>query len=71
MYSGYFQHVVHTENEVNELGGDAETCSPEERRLKRLEREDCRWDEEHYMYVRSHSVDPDIVLTGFQGGFCG
>lgn len=51
LHSGYFQHVAHTENEVNELGSDAETCPPDERRSKRLKHEDSRWDEEHYMYV--------------------
>ena len=49
MHSGYFRHVAHTENEVNELGVDAETCSPEERRARRLKHEDEKWDEEHYM----------------------
>ena len=49
MHSGYFRHVAHTENEVNELGIDAETCSPEERRARRLKHEDEKWDEEHYM----------------------
>ncbi|KIP01723.1 hypothetical protein PHLGIDRAFT_123107 [Phlebiopsis gigantea 11061_1 CR5-6] len=49
MYTGYFQHVGHTENEVNELGADAETCSPAERRTRRVRHEDGKWDEEHYM----------------------
>ncbi|KAJ7240381.1 SHQ1-domain-containing protein [Mycena haematopus] len=49
LYSGYFKHAAHTENEVNELGADAETCTVRERRLKRWRHEDEKWDEEHYM----------------------
>jgi len=49
MYTGYFTHVVHTENDVNELGDEAENCLPEERRRKRLKHEEMKWDEEHYM----------------------
>ncbi|TFK42945.1 SHQ1 protein-domain-containing protein [Crucibulum laeve] len=49
MHSGYFKHVTHTENEVNELGGEAETCTLKERRQKRIKHEDEKWDEEYYM----------------------
>ena len=49
MYSGYFRHVSHTENEVNELGADVESCSPEQRRKQRIKHEDDKFDEEHYM----------------------
>ncbi|RDB24070.1 Protein shq1 [Hypsizygus marmoreus] len=49
MHSGYFRHVTHTENEVNELGSDAETCTPSERRRRRSEHENKKWDEEYYM----------------------
>ncbi|KAJ7111162.1 SHQ1 protein-domain-containing protein [Mycena crocata] len=49
LYSGYFKHVSHTENEVNELGSDAETCIVQERRVRRWKHEDEKWDEEHYM----------------------
>ncbi|KAF7368746.1 SHQ1-domain-containing protein [Mycena venus] len=49
LHSGYFKHVAHTENEVNELGPDAETCTVRERRTRRWKREDEKWDEEHYM----------------------
>ncbi|TFK90431.1 SHQ1-domain-containing protein, partial [Polyporus arcularius HHB13444] len=49
MHSGYFSHVEHTENEVNELGVDAETCPPDERRRRRIKHEEEKWDEEHYM----------------------
>lgn len=48
-HSGYFAHVTHTENEVNELGADAETCSLAVRRSLRLKHEQDRWDEEHYI----------------------
>ncbi|GLB35367.1 putative SHQ1 protein [Lyophyllum shimeji] len=49
MHSGYFRHVTHTENEVNELGADAEVCTVAERRRKRLQHEEQKWDEEYYM----------------------
>ncbi|KAG6897304.1 hypothetical protein C0992_002746 [Termitomyces sp. T32_za158] len=49
MYSGYFRHVTHTENEVNELGDDAETSSVAARRQTRLRHEDDKFDEEYYM----------------------
>ncbi|KAG5647129.1 hypothetical protein DXG03_001084 [Asterophora parasitica] len=49
IHSGYFRHVAHTENEVNELGPDAETCTRAERRRRRVQHEDKKWDEEHYM----------------------
>ena len=49
MHSGYFRHVAHTENEVNELSADAETSTSEERRRRRLKHEEEKWDEEHYM----------------------
>ncbi|KAL4077345.1 SHQ1 protein-domain-containing protein [Scleroderma yunnanense] len=48
-FTGYFAHVAHTENEINELGNDVETCSVKERRARRLAHEDAKWDEEHYM----------------------
>ena len=49
MHSGYFRHVMHTENEVNELGADAETCSATARHQRRLQHEDDKFDEEYYM----------------------
>ncbi|KAJ3558479.1 hypothetical protein NM688_g899 [Phlebia brevispora] len=49
LYTGYFRHVQHTENEVNELGADAETCPPAERRQRRIKHEEEKWDEEYYM----------------------
>ncbi|KAL0579976.1 hypothetical protein V5O48_002060 [Marasmius crinis-equi] len=48
-YTGYFTNVSYTENEVNELGADAERCTREERRSKRITHEDEKWDVEHYM----------------------
>ncbi|KDR81812.1 hypothetical protein GALMADRAFT_221678 [Galerina marginata CBS 339.88] len=49
MYSGYLRHVTHTENEINELGDEAEECSNERRRARRVKHEDEKFDEEHYM----------------------
>ncbi|KAL0947096.1 hypothetical protein HGRIS_013236 [Hohenbuehelia grisea] len=49
MYTGYFKHISHTENEVDELGPDAEIIAPAERRKKRIAHENSKWDEEHYM----------------------
>lgn len=49
MYSGYFRHVSHTENEVNELGADADVRTVFERRQLREKHEEEKWDEEHYM----------------------
>ncbi|KAJ7202088.1 SHQ1-domain-containing protein [Mycena pura] len=49
LYSGYFKHVAYAENEVNELGADAESCTPRERRTKRWTHEGEKFDEEHYM----------------------
>ncbi|KAA1471350.1 SHQ1-domain-containing protein [Dentipellis sp. KUC8613] len=48
-YTGYFRHVGDSENEVNELGVDAETMSLEERRKRRIQHEELKWDEEYYM----------------------
>ncbi|KAG1754427.1 SHQ1 protein-domain-containing protein [Suillus lakei] len=71
MYTGYFTHVVHTENDVNELGSEAESCLPEERRVKRLQHEEIKWDEEHYMadYVDDEYIeellaweDPELAV---------
>ena len=51
MYSGYLTHVALTENEVNELGADAETMTPQMRRERRIAHENEKWDEEHYMWA--------------------
>ncbi|KAF8266599.1 hypothetical protein EI94DRAFT_1732689 [Lactarius quietus] len=56
-YTGYFRHVGTTENEINELGTDAETLSPLERRTRRVQHEDSKWDPEHYIVCR------DVVFT--------
>jgi protein SHQ1 len=51
LHSGYFKHVTHTENEVNELGSGAETIKPAERNKLRRSHEDKKFDPEHYMSV--------------------
>ncbi|KAF9227865.1 SHQ1-domain-containing protein [Gyrodon lividus] len=48
-YTGYFLHVAHAENDVNELGDDPEGCSVDDRRKMRITHENEKWDEEHYM----------------------
>lgn len=48
LHSGYFKHVAHTENEVNELESDAESCTVSQRRERRLRHENDKWDEEYY-----------------------
>ncbi|KIK59704.1 hypothetical protein GYMLUDRAFT_74145 [Collybiopsis luxurians FD-317 M1] len=49
MHSGYFTNVEYTANEINELGSEAEKLTVLERRQRRIEHEDDKWDEEHYM----------------------
>jgi len=49
MHSGFLNHATYTENEVNELGDEAEICTKAERRERRVKREDEKFDEEHYM----------------------
>ncbi|KAG8958957.1 hypothetical protein FRC00_002108 [Tulasnella sp. 408] len=48
-YSGYFKHVGHTSNEVNELGEDAERLTMAERKKRREAHESQKWDEEYYL----------------------
>ncbi|KAI9508836.1 SHQ1-domain-containing protein [Russula earlei] len=64
-YSGYFLHVGTTENEVNELGADAETLSPSERRIRRLRHEDSKWNPEHYMadYADNEQMEELLAWT--------
>jgi protein SHQ1 len=50
-HHGYFRHVTHTENEINELGDKAENLPPSERRKLRIQHENDKWDEEYYMCV--------------------
>ncbi|KAH8833533.1 SHQ1 protein-domain-containing protein [Flagelloscypha sp. PMI_526] len=57
-YSGYFEHVGHSENEVNDLGTDAEMLRKKDRHKRRRIREDKKWDEEHYM---ADYVDDDMI----------
>lgn len=58
-------HVGHTENEINELGDNAENCDLDDRRKLRIRHEDAKWDEEHYMFVDSHWLnarpDPTVI----------
>ncbi|KAH9989771.1 SHQ1 protein-domain-containing protein [Russula vinacea] len=54
-YTGYFLHVGTTENEINELGVDAETLIPSERRIRRLRHEESKWDPGHY-------IRPSVVV---------
>ncbi|KAK7466928.1 hypothetical protein VKT23_003992 [Stygiomarasmius scandens] len=49
MHSNYFLNVSYTENEINELGVEAESTTPSERRQKRIKHENEKWDEEYYM----------------------
>ena len=49
MHTGYFRHVAHTENEINELGTDVEALPPGDRRPMRLKHEETKWDEDYYM----------------------
>lgn len=49
MHSGYFKNVAYADNQVNELGPDAENIAAHDRRKLRLEHEDEKWDEEYYM----------------------
>ena len=62
-HSGYLTHVGHTENEVNDLGPDAENCSKMERSQRRVKREDEKWDPEHYMFVVLCRSLPSHILT--------
>lgn len=66
-YTGYFMHVAHTENEINELGSNAESCDPDVRRKLRIMHEDAKWDEEHYMFVDSHRPNVKSDPTVIQG----
>ncbi|KAK0228395.1 SHQ1 protein-domain-containing protein [Armillaria fumosa] len=61
-HSGYFVHATHTENEVNELGAEAEQLSLEERRHKRIQHEDDKWDEEYYMADFAESDNIEALL---------
>jgi len=64
--------VGNTANEINELGVDAETLSPSERRDRRLRYEESKWNPEHYMYVRAPESFPDrrVRRTPIPPAFC-
>lgn len=50
MHSGYFQHAAYSHNEVNDLGGEAETLHPDERAKRGEERVNKKFDEDYYLY---------------------
>ncbi|KAJ1310308.1 hypothetical protein OPQ81_007047 [Rhizoctonia solani] len=58
LYTGYFVNVTHTENEVNELGAEAENSTTDRRQQLREASEEAKWDEEHYI---ADFVDDAIV----------
>jgi protein SHQ1 len=49
LHTGYFVNVIHTENEVNELGAEAENSTLLRRRELREASEEAKWDEKYYM----------------------
>jgi len=69
-YHGYFVHVTHTENEVNELGDDTEKLSLSERRRRRIQHENDKWDPEYYMYALSNMFQIGKRLYSYQGRLC-
>ncbi|QRV86228.1 box H/ACA snoRNP assembly protein SHQ1 [Ceratobasidium sp. AG-Ba] len=58
LHTKYFIHVTSTENEVNELGAEAENSTIARRRELRQANEEKKWDEEHYL---ADFVDDDII----------
>ncbi|CAE6433181.1 unnamed protein product [Rhizoctonia solani] len=58
LHTRYFTNVVHTENEVNELGAEAENSTLTKRRQLREASEEAKWDEEHYI---ADFVDDEII----------
>ncbi|KIO18512.1 hypothetical protein M407DRAFT_225511 [Tulasnella calospora MUT 4182] len=64
-YSGYFKHVGHTSNEVNELGEDAERLTMPERRKRREAHENQKWDQEYYLadFVNDEEIQEIIRWT--------
>ncbi|QRW00275.1 box H/ACA snoRNP assembly protein SHQ1 [Ceratobasidium sp. AG-Ba] len=58
LHTKYFIHVTSTENEVNELGAEAENSTIARRRELREANEEKKWDEEHYL---ADFVDDDII----------
>ncbi|KAG9102647.1 hypothetical protein FRC06_001521 [Ceratobasidium sp. 370] len=58
LHTGYFVHVTSTENEVNELGAEAENATLARRRELREANEENKWDEEHYL---ADFVDDDTI----------
>ncbi|KAH9967827.1 SHQ1-domain-containing protein [Russula dissimulans] len=64
-YTGYFLHVGTTENEINELGADAETLTISERRIRRSRHEDAKWDPEYYTadYADNEQIEELVAWT--------
>ncbi|KAH7877617.1 SHQ1-domain-containing protein [Lentinula edodes] len=63
MYTGYFTNVTYTENEVNELGSEAEALTRLQRRQRRIKHEDEKWDEEYYMAdFAEHEYIQELIL---------
>ncbi|KAE9406393.1 SHQ1-domain-containing protein [Gymnopus androsaceus JB14] len=62
-----FTNAAYTENEVNELGSDAEILTPLERRQKRIKHEDEKWDEEYYMQVVILAYRPTLPMMNTSG----
>ncbi|KAG8718613.1 hypothetical protein FRC08_004806 [Ceratobasidium sp. 394] len=58
LHTGYFAHVTSVENEVNELGAEAENATLERRQELREINEENKWDEEHYL---ADFVDDDTI----------
>ncbi|KAG8733390.1 hypothetical protein FRC12_018901, partial [Ceratobasidium sp. 428] len=58
LHTGYFVHVTSTENEVNELGAEAENTTVARRQELREINEENKWDEEHYL---ADFVDDDTI----------
>ncbi|KZT44141.1 SHQ1-domain-containing protein [Sistotremastrum suecicum HHB10207 ss-3] len=70
LYTGYFRHVAHVENDVNQLGANAETMSPAERLANREQKEEEKWDEEYYMQAADFVNDEEIVeLVNWKADF--
>jgi len=63
MHLGYLLHVSQTDNEVNELGSNAETLPVQDRRNLRLTHENDKWDEEHYMADYADDEQMQELLT--------
>ncbi|KIJ30310.1 hypothetical protein M422DRAFT_187329 [Sphaerobolus stellatus SS14] len=57
LHSGYFRGASYSQNEANDLGGDAETLPPDGRAKRGEERVEQKWDEDYYLRVPPHYSD--------------